>query len=168
METEKTIRKSEMNVEKVISGYPSSKEYLIPILQAVQECLGYLSVESIYMVADYLKLPESKIYGVATFYNQFKLNLPGKFQIQVCRGTACHVKGSANILEMLKTELGTDVGKTTKDKLFSLDTVACLGACSIAPVIRVNEDFYGKMDSRDKIVKLIRGLRAKALSERGN
>ena len=162
-----TAKKNCSTLEKIMSEYPSMKEYLIPILQAIQEVEGYLSKESIYAVAEYLKLPESKIYGVATFYNQFKLTPPGRFQVQICRGTACHVKGSSNILEILKTELGIGIGETTKDGFFSLDTVACLGACSIAPVVKVNEEFYGKMDSRDKVKKLVKELRANALQEGG-
>ncbi len=155
-----------MNVEtktnpytKIISKYPASRDYLIPILQEIQEEFGYLSKESIRYVSEYLNLPEAKIFGVATFYNQFKLNPPGKFQIQVCRGTACHVKGSSNVLEAFKTELGIDVGETTKDGLFSLETVACLGACSIAPVVKINDQFYGRLDSRNKVEKLIKTLR---------
>lgn len=133
---------------KIKSIYPAGREYLIPILQEVQKNLGYLSRESIYSIANYLDIPESKVFGVATFYNQFKLNPPGKFQIQVCRGTACHVKGSFNILETLKRLLDIDAGQTTKDGLFSLETVACLGACSIAPVITINGKFYGRLDSK--------------------
>ncbi len=143
----------------IISRHPASRDYLIPILQDIQEEFGYLSRESIRYVSEYLKLPEAKIFGVATFYNQFKLNPPGKFQIQVCRGTACHVKGSSNVLEAFKTELGIDVGETTKDGLFSLEIVACLGACSIAPVVKVNDQFYGRLDSRDKVEKLIKTLK---------
>lgn len=151
-------------MEKIKSTYPSEREYLIPILQEVQQNLGYLSNESIYKIAEYLKLPESKIYGVATFYNQFKLNPPGKFQIQICRGTACHVKGSNNILETLKRVLDIDTGQTTKDGLFSLETVACLGACSIAPVMTVNGKFYGRLDSK-KAEKIILDLKK---SEKAN
>jgi len=151
-------------MEKIKSTYPSEREFLIPILQEVQQNLGYLSNESIYKIAEYLELPESKIYGVATFYNQFKLNPPGKFQIQICRGTACHVKGSNNILETLKRVLDIDTGKTTKDGLFSLETVACLGACSIAPVMTVNGKFYGRLDSK-KAEKIILDLKK---SEKAN
>ena len=151
-------------MEKIKSTYPSEREFLIPILQEVQQNLGYLSNESIYKIAEYLKLPESKIYGVATFYNQFKLNPPGKFQIQICRGTACHVKGSNNILETLKRVLAIDTGQTTKDGLFSLETVACLGACSIAPVMTVNGKFYGRLDSK-KAEKIILDLKK---SEKAN
>jgi len=144
--------------EEIIKSYPQSREYLISILQAVQDQNGYVSKESIYRIADYLQLPESKIYGVATFYNQFRLKPPGKHKVQVCRGTACHVKGSSGILDSIKRELEIDVGGTTKDGLFSLDTVACLGACSIAPAITLNEKFYGRLDNK-KAQSLLKRVR---------
>jgi NADH-quinone oxidoreductase subunit E len=143
----------------IFRKYPRSREYLIPILQEVQDRFGYLSRDNIFAIADYLELPESKVYGVATFYNQFKLTPPGKYRIQICRGTACHVKGSLNLLETLKRELGIDDGKTTKDGLFSLETVACIGACSIAPVLTVNGKFHGRLDTK-KVDKLLKALRA--------
>ncbi|MBN2322805.1 MAG: NADH-quinone oxidoreductase subunit NuoE [Spirochaetes bacterium] len=145
-------------LDDIIRGCPHSRDYLISILQAVQDRYGYLSRESIYRISDYLDLPESKIYGVATFYNQFRLKPPGKFQIHVCRGTACHVKGSAGILDTIGRELGIEVGGTSKDGLFSLDTVACLGACSIAPVITINGKFYGRLDNK-KVQSLVKKLK---------
>jgi NADH-quinone oxidoreductase subunit E len=145
-------------LDSIIKRCPQSRDYLISILQAVQDDYGYLSQESIYRISDYLDLPESKIYGVATFYNQFRLKPPGKFQIQVCRGTACHVKGSAGILDTIGRELGIEVGGTSKDGLFSLDTVACLGACSIAPVITINGKFYGRLDNK-KVQSLMKKLK---------
>ena len=153
MQTEQKTTEKEM-----IRKYPPSREYLIPILQEVQDHFGFLSMESIFTISDYLELPESKVYGVATFYNQFKLRPPGKYQIQICRGTACHVKGSFNLLETLKRELGIEPGVTTKDGLFSLETVACIGACSIAPVLTVNGKFHGRVDTKsvEKIVKTLR------------
>lgn len=148
----------EFMLDDIIRGCPHSRDYLISILQAVQDRYGYLSRESIYRISDYLDLPESKIYGVATFYNQFRLKPPGKFQIHVCRGTACHVKGSAGILDTIGRELGIEVGGTSKDGLFSLDTVACLGACSIAPVITINGKFYGRLDNK-KVQSLVKKLK---------
>ena len=148
-----------MVATETIRRYPPSREYLIPMLQAVQEREGYISKESIYEISDYMGLPESKIFGVATFYNQFRLNAPGKYQVQICRGTACHVKGSFNLLETLQRELGIEAGATTRDGLFSLETVACLGACSIAPVMTVNGEFYGRLEKK-VVEKTIRGLRS--------
>jgi NADH-quinone oxidoreductase subunit E len=135
-------------VEEVIAKYPKSREHLISILQEVQAEYGYLSRDSINRISDYLNLPSSKIFGVATFYNQFKLNAPGKIQISMCRGTACHVKGSLNLLDACTQFLGIEVGQTTKDGLFSLETVACLGCCSIAPAMMVNGRFFGRLDKK--------------------
>jgi NADH-quinone oxidoreductase subunit E len=147
------------NIDEVMIEHPPSREHLISILQDVQELEGYLSRESINRISEYLRLPSSKIYGVATFYNQFKLNKPGKIQIQVCRGTACHVKGSLNLLDSLKLMLGVEVGQTTNDGMFTLETVACLGGCSIAPVITANGRFYGRLDKK-KLEALIEKFRA--------
>jgi len=133
---------------EIFRKYAASRDSLIPILQAVQESEGYVSGESIAATSDYLDLPESKIFGVATFYNQFRLSAPGRCQVQICRGTACHVKASLNLLEVLQQELGIEPGETTRDGLFSLETVACLGACSIAPVMTVNGEFYGRLDKK--------------------
>jgi len=136
------------NVDGVIREHPPFREHLISILQDVQEVEGYLSRENINRISEYLHLPSSKIFGVATFYNQFRLTKPGKIQIQVCRGTACHVKGSLNLLDSLKLLLGVEVGQTTKDGMFTLETVACLGGCSIAPVITANGRFFGRLDKK--------------------
>ena len=146
------------DIEGVIRKYPPSREHLISILQEVQGAFGYLSREAIDAISAYLSLPSSKIFGVATFYNQFKLNAPGKIQIQVCRGTACHVKGSLDLLDSVKRLLGIDVGETSKDGLFSLETVACLGGCSIAPVITVNGKFYGRLDKK-RLEELVESFR---------
>jgi NADH-quinone oxidoreductase subunit E len=148
-----------MVATETIRRYPPSRDYLIPMLQAVQEAQGYISRESICEISDYLGLPESKIFGVATFYNQFRLSAPGKYQVAICRGTACHVKGSFNLLETLQRELGIEAGATTRDGLFSLETVACIGACSIAPVMTINGEFYGRLNKKT-VEKTIRELRA--------
>ncbi len=146
-------------VDEAIRRHPPAREHLISILQEVQGLEGYLSRESIGRIADYLGLPSSKVFGVATFYNQFRLTQPGKIQIQVCRGTACHVKGSLALLDSLKLLLGIDVGQTTKDGLFSLETVACVGGCSIAPVMTANGRFFGRLDKK-KLEGLIERFRA--------
>jgi NADH-quinone oxidoreductase subunit E len=147
---------------RILRKHAASRDSLIPILQAVQESEGYVCGESIAAISDYLDLPESKIFGVATFYNQFRLSAPGRYQVQICRGTACHVKGSLNLLEVLQQELGIQAGETTRDGLFSLETVACLGACSIAPVMRVNGEFHGRLDKKAVVRALdeIRGREA--------
>jgi NADH-quinone oxidoreductase subunit E len=141
-------------IEELMGQYPRSREHLISILQEVQAEYGYLSRERIERISAYLGLPSSKIFGVATFYNQFRLNAPGRIQVSICRGTACHVKGSLSLLDSCRQLLGIEVGKTTKDGLFSLETVACLGCCSIAPAIMVNGRFFGRLD-RKRLEELV-------------
>ncbi len=123
----------------------ATRDSLIPILQRVQDAEGYLPRTSLIEVSAYLDLPMSKIYGVASFYNQFRFEAIGKNHILVCRGTACHVKGSLNVLNVIKRELGIQEGQTTRDGLFTLDVVACIGACGLAPVISINGEFHAKL-----------------------
>lgn len=152
----------ENQVEKVLSKYQDkSRENLIPILQDVQEKFGFIPKDAIPKIGEYLNLSSSKIYGVATFYNQFKFNPPGKYHIMVCRGTACHVKGSSQVLEALKKELKIDSGQTTRDGLFSLEVVACIGACGLAPVISVNGEIHAKLSPKE-IAQIIKNYREKA------
>ncbi|MCK9452283.1 MAG: NADH-quinone oxidoreductase subunit NuoE [Bacteroidales bacterium] len=135
-------------VQEILDQYQDSgRDSLIPILQNVQEKLGFLSEESVIEVSKFLKMPASKIFGVATFYNQFRFNQPGKYHVQVCRGTACHVLGSATVLEEVEKHLKVKAGQTTKDKLFSLEVVACIGACGLAPVISINGEFHAKVST---------------------
>ncbi len=133
-------------VEAVLAAHPGAgRDHLIPILQEVQEAEGFLSRDAVEAIARHLGLQPAKIYGVATFYNQFRFEPQGKYHVQVCRGTACHVKGSHNVLEALKRELQVEAGATTRDGLFSLEVVACIGACGLAPVIAVNGEFHAKV-----------------------
>jgi len=134
---------------KIFEKYTKKRENVIPLLQDVQEKYGYLSKENLISISEYLNVPTSNVYGVATFYNQFRLVPLGKHLIRVCRGTACHVKGSDKILDKIESELNIKAGETTSDELFSLETVACVGACSIAPVITVDEEFYGRLQQKD-------------------
>lgn len=137
-----------------------TRDHLIPLLQEIQDHLGYLPEESIELLGRHLNIPASKIYGVATFYNQFRFQPNGKYHIQVCRGTACHVLGSATVLEELQNELKIKAGETTKDGLFSIEIVACIGACGLAPVITINGEFYAKV-SANTIKEIISNLRNK-------
>ncbi len=123
----------------------AGRDSLIPILQEVQDAHGYLSKEAVIEIGKHLKLPTSKIYGVATFYNQFRFQPTGKYHIMVCRGTACHVKGSAAILAGLESKLNILAGNTTRDGLFSIEVVACIGACGLAPVISINGEYYANL-----------------------
>ncbi|NOU46575.1 MAG: NADH-quinone oxidoreductase subunit NuoE [Bacteroidales bacterium] len=135
-----------IKVEEILQQYPQAgRDSLIPILQSVQDSIGYLSEESVVQVSRYLKMPASKIFGVATFYNQFRFTQPGKYHVMVCRGTACHVLGSATVLEEVEKCLKVKPGQTTKDRLFSLEVVACIGACGLAPVISINGEFHAKV-----------------------
>jgi len=136
----------ETAIQEILTRYPDpQKENLIPILQDVQNKDGYLSDTSVVEVGRYLNIPVSKIYGVATFYNQFRFSPLGKYHIQVCRGTACHVLGSSTVLQELENELKIKAGETTRDGLFSIEVVACIGACGLAPVVCINGEFHGKV-----------------------
>ncbi len=149
-------------IETIMGKYNGAgRDSLIPILQEVQEAEGFLSRESVVEIGRRLNLPASKIYGVATFYNQFRFEPKGAYHIQVCRGTACHVKGSAGVLKALKAELGIDVDETTKDGLFSLEVVACVGACSLAPVVCINGEFHSGV-TPGKIRQILKSYRKKA------
>lgn len=144
-----------MYTHEIYNKYPSNDpSLLIPLLQDIQEICGYLPEEELHKVAHHTRLSVSRVYGVATFYNQFRLRPLGKHLIRVCRGTACHVKGSFDILTTLENELGIKAGETSKDKMFTIETVACIGACSIAPVISIDNEFYGGLTVK-KVQKLI-------------
>jgi NADH-quinone oxidoreductase subunit E len=118
---------------------------LIPILQWIQQKYAYLPPETIRMVADHLGIAPPEVYGVATFYNQFRFHPPGKHPIQVCLGTACHVRGGEIILENFERKLGIQEGETTRDREFSIDRVACVGCCALAPVAVVDSVVQGHM-----------------------
>jgi NADH-quinone oxidoreductase subunit E len=133
-------------IKAVLEKYPNAKrENLIPILQDIQEAYGYLSREVVNQVAQHIDLPAAKIYGVATFYNQFRFQPLGRYHFMICRGTACHVKGSKKALDMVVKALGIQPGQTTRDGLFSLGVVACMGACGLAPVVSINGEFHAKV-----------------------
>lgn len=142
----------------------AGRDALIPILQELQEAEGFLSRDAIVRVGRRLRLPASKIYGVATFYNQFRFEPQGKYHIQVCRGTACHVKGSAAVMDRLQRELGIGPDETTRDGLFSLEVVACIGACGLAPVISVNGTFHANL-TPDDVTLIIESYRQPAAEE---
>ena len=122
---------------------------LMPIMQRAQDIYGYLPEEVQKIIADALNIPMEKIYGIATFYSQFNLAPKGKYQISVCLGTARYVKGSGNILDRLKEELGIAEGECTADGKFSLEACRCMGACGLAPVMRINDDVYGRLDAKE-------------------
>ena len=125
--------------------YEKENHSLIPLLQQIQEEFGYLPREAIVKLSEYLGIPLSRIYGVATFYSQFNFEPLGKYVVKICRGTACHVNGAVNIVQELEEELGIKENETSEDGLVTLQPVACLGCCSLAPVIMVNEKVYGNL-----------------------
>ena len=141
-------------IDEVLSNYSIAKSNIIPILQAVQAEYGYLSEESISAIAKYLRLSESVVYGVSTFYTQFKFAPVGEKLIRVCRGTACHVRGVSRVLDETSKLLGIGPGETTDDLKYSLESIACFGSCALAPVMVVNEDVYGKV-TPDKVKKIL-------------
>ena len=132
-------------ITPLIEEYQGKKWALIPLLQKVQEEYGYIPPETIGPIAEALQLFPSEVQGVVTFYSQFSLKPRGKNVIRVCKGTACHVRGGRSILKIAKRELGVDEGNTTEDYQFTLETVACLGACFLAPTMMVNKSYYGKL-----------------------
>lgn len=149
-------------INTILEKYPNARrEDLIPILQDVQELQGFISKDIVITIGRHLELPASKIYGVATFYNQFRFQARGQYIVQVCRGTACHVKGSADVLDAIVRELQVSPGETTRDGLFSLEVVACIGACGLAPVISVDGEFFAGVD-QDKVAEIIAMYRRKA------
>jgi NADH-quinone oxidoreductase E subunit len=134
-----------MGVKEIAEAHGQDKGSLIPILQSIQEENGFLSPEAVAEVADVLGIHESQIYGVATFYTQFRFLKPGEHQIRVCQGTACHVRGAESLLDFFKSDLGIEPGQTTEDGKFSLERVACLGCCALAPVMVIDGEVYGHL-----------------------
>lgn len=131
-------------IEKILSTYSQDKSNLIQILNEVQETYGYIPELVQLEISKYLNMPMAEIYGVATFYSRFTLKPKGKYNVSVCLGTACFVKGSEKVLEKLKEILKIDIGQTTKDGKFSIEATRCVGACSLAPVFTINGEVYGK------------------------
>jgi NADH-quinone oxidoreductase subunit E len=146
------------SVCSILEGYSFNKSKLIPILQAIQEEYKYLPQEILAFISSALNISSAKVYGVATFYSHFSLTPKGKHIIRVCDGTACHVKKSSSIIEALRKKLNLSESQTTKDMLFTLETVACLGACGLAPVLVVDDKVYGQMTA-SKAVTLIEQIK---------
>ena len=144
----------------VLAKYAGVKGSLITILQKTQEIYGYIPTDAIYYIAEKTGLTPAKILGVATFYSQFRFTAVGKYLIMICKGTACYVNGAERIIEAVSEELGIGDNQTTEDGLFSLSLVSCLGCCSLAPVMMINEDTYGSL-TPDKVKQILRDIRAK-------
>ncbi len=149
-------------VDQILTEYQQcGPDSLIPILQKIQDSEGFLSRQAVVQVGKKLEIPASKIYGVATFYNQFRFEALGKYHIQVCRGTACHVLGSATVLQEMEKILKIKAGQTTRDGMFSMEVVACIGACGLAPVICINGEFHAKV-TKESLQGIIDEYRNKA------
>jgi NADH-quinone oxidoreductase E subunit len=132
-------------MDGVLSGYSKEEGSLIPVLQEVQALYGYLPEEALARISRGLDLPMSRVYGVVTFYSQFYLTPRGRHTVRVCRGTACHVRGGKHVLKAVEQALEIGEGETTSDMKFTFETVACLGACALAPVLLVDKNYYGKL-----------------------
>ena len=144
----------------VLAKYGDVKGSLISILQKTQEIYGYIPIDAVYHIAERTGSTPAKVLGVATFYSQFRFNAVGKYLIMLCKGTACYVNGAERIAEAVKEELGIGDNETTADGLFSLSMVSCLGCCSLAPVMMINEDTYGSL-TPDKVKQILRDIREK-------
>lgn len=151
-----------MNAGKREGGAVLSQGEIIPLLQRIQEDSGYVSEEQIDEVAAATGVSASAVYGVATFYSQFRLQPPGQHMVRVCEGTACHVLGAKDVLQALKMNLGIDVDETTSDGLFSLESVRCLGCCSLAPAVMIDNETYGRV-TPDGIGKILDTYRKEAV-----
>ncbi|MCX6557361.1 MAG: NADH-quinone oxidoreductase subunit NuoE [Candidatus Aminicenantes bacterium] len=142
-------------------NYEGERGALIPLLQAAQDTYGYIPESAIDQISEIVGLPAAEIYGVITFYSQFRLKPLGKYLIKICDGTACHVNGSERIADTIEDELQVSGNDTTEDGLFTLQKVACLGCCSLSPVIMINDETYGRLTPK-KVQQLLKEYKIKA------
>ncbi len=162
MNTDESVRKFEKVLE-IIENFDYNKSKLITILQKVQDEYRYLPEEVLVYIATALKMPVAEVYGVATFYAHFTLSAKGKYVVKVCDGTACHVKGARTLVDALQKKLNLKAGEhTTSDMMFTLETVSCLGACGLAPVMVINDQVYGQVSDK-KISEIIDKILEKEL-----
>lgn len=154
-------KKSDLSIIKdVLDKYADVDGSLITVLQHAQDIYGYLPTDVLYHIAERVGVSPAKVMGVATFYSQFRLQPVGKYLIMLCQGTACHVNGSEKIEKAIFDELGISDGETTQDGLFTLKNVACLGCCSLSPVMMINDETYGSL-TPDKAKEILRSLKSK-------
>lgn len=149
-----------MELNELLKQFKNDKSNLIQILNEVQEKYGYISTDAQKKISEYLNISMAEVYGVITFYSRFTLEPKGKYNIAVCLGTACFVKGSEKVLDKVKQVLQIDVGQTTEDGLFSIEATRCVGACGLAPVFTVNNEVYGKA-TPEMVVKVINEIKEK-------
>ena len=152
--------KKDENLVKIVEEYKHDKSNLIQVLNGVQEYYGYIPKDAMIYISEEMNIPVAEIYGVVTFYSRFSLKPKGKYNICVCQGTACFVKGAERILDKVKQELGIEVGETTEDGKFSLEPTRCLGACGLAPVFTINGEVYGNA-TVEKVKKVLDELKSK-------
>ena len=136
---------------------------LIPLLQRTQERLGYVPEEAVHRISEMLGISESQVFGVASFYSMFRFTEPGQCTVKVCMGTACHVRGAVNILDEFRRRLGIEPEQTTVDRLFSLETVNCLGACALGPIVVFGSESHGQMQIK-RVEELVESFKAKAVA----
>jgi len=156
--TPATLKHNELydRLKAVIDERKSLRNPLIEILRNAQEIFGYLPIEVQEFIAHEMDIPASKIYGVVTFYNFFSMKPRGKYVLNVCTGTACYVKGAPRLIQMISDYLGISMGETTKDNLFTMSAVRCVGACSLAPVFVIGEDTFGRIENKDRIADILK------------
>ena len=135
-------------LQRIIDRYRGKPGALIPVLQQAQELFGHLPFEVQSFISEGLRIPLPEVYGVVTFYSQFTMKMKGTHQISVCLGTACYIRGAQDILDEIKKQLGIDVGQTSADGLFTIDATRCIGACGLAPVIKIGKDVYGRLETK--------------------
>ena len=146
-------------IERILQKHSfARRDSLIPILQEIQDEVGYLSEEALVMVGKHLKMPTSKIYGLATFFNQFRFQPKGKYHIQVCHGTSCHVNGAVSLIDLLEKQLKIKSGQTTKNGLFSLEVITCMGACAQSPTISINGKFHSIL-TPEKLMEILNDIK---------
>jgi NADH-quinone oxidoreductase subunit E len=142
-------------IRRILGKHGRSPDELIPILQDVQAAFGYIGEPQVKAISRYLRISENQIYGVSSFYAQFRFTEPGRHGIKVCLGTACHVRGGGTLLDSLEHGLGIQCGETTEDKRFDVDRVACLGCCALSPVVQIDRDIYSRM-TVNKLTELLK------------
>ena len=150
--------KIEAKAKEIVKKHGKDKSSLIAILQDIQEEYNYLPKEALCAVSDQLDVPATRVYEVATFYNSFSLNPRGKYLVEVCAGTACHVQGAFNLMDRLQRDLEINCGETTPDNMFTLEEVRCLGCCSLAPVVRIGGNIHPYL-TQDEIPKILRNYK---------
>ena len=153
-----------VQIDEIIERYPTKPEYLIFLLQDIQADCGYISAESMQLISEHTGVPVTQAYSVATFYQSFRLEPQGEHEVRVCLGTACHLKGGPRIVEELERRLDVASGGTTEDMRYTLSTVNCVGACALAPVVVVDEEYHPNMTAK-KLEKQLKSLEAQAEME---